>query len=213
MKKNVLKMVAAVFALSMLLGTTCFAREFDASFYAKTYPDVVNALGSDATVLYNHYLTSGQSEGRLPYEGASKGEAVEAPNPNATVETPQPVAKKTYDLRDLKTLVNEQGFAIKPQWVPILQKKFNELINDPSSHINGRTAITDYKFSQRETYDAVELWLGDDILIDTVIRGADILYGEYAEIMVDDYTEGALYYLKFYLHSDGRVSHVSSQYF
>lgn len=40
---------------------------FDVEFYANTYPDVKNALGTEEAVLYNHYLTFGIKEGRLPY--------------------------------------------------------------------------------------------------------------------------------------------------
>lgn len=53
------------------------AEKFDPAFYAATYADVVNALGTDANVLYNHYITYGQKEGRLPYAGATGGVAVD----------------------------------------------------------------------------------------------------------------------------------------
>lgn len=39
--------------------------EFDAEFYAYAYPDVVAALGTDADVLYQHYIQCGKAEGRL----------------------------------------------------------------------------------------------------------------------------------------------------
>jgi lipoprotein-anchoring transpeptidase ErfK/SrfK len=38
---------------------------FDANYYATKYPDVVNALGNDPNVLYNHYITYGLKEGRF----------------------------------------------------------------------------------------------------------------------------------------------------
>lgn len=41
--------------------------KFDPTFYAASYPDVVAALGTNEKVLYQHYLTSGKNEGRLPY--------------------------------------------------------------------------------------------------------------------------------------------------
>ncbi len=47
---------------------------FDPVFYAKRYPDVAAVLGTNAAVLYNHYLYFGIAEGRIPYEGASKPE-------------------------------------------------------------------------------------------------------------------------------------------
>lgn len=42
---------------------------FDPEFYAATYPDVANVVGTDENALYNHYVTFGQAEGRKPYEG------------------------------------------------------------------------------------------------------------------------------------------------
>lgn len=38
---------------------------FDAEYYAQTYPDVANAVGTDKDALYNHYVTFGKAEGRL----------------------------------------------------------------------------------------------------------------------------------------------------
>jgi lipoprotein-anchoring transpeptidase ErfK/SrfK len=38
---------------------------FDADYYARKYPDVVQALGSDPGVLYNHYQNFGVKEGRF----------------------------------------------------------------------------------------------------------------------------------------------------
>ncbi len=38
---------------------------FDAEYYAQTYPDVANAVGTDRDALYNHYVTFGKAEGRL----------------------------------------------------------------------------------------------------------------------------------------------------
>ena len=43
---------------------------FDAEYYAQTNPDVVGVLGTDATILYNHYVNSGKAEGRAPYNPA-----------------------------------------------------------------------------------------------------------------------------------------------
>lgn len=43
---------------------------FDAEYYAQQNPDVVATLGTDAELLYQHYIIYGKSEGRLPYEQA-----------------------------------------------------------------------------------------------------------------------------------------------
>lgn len=50
---------------------------FDPEFYAATSPDVVNAVGNSTEALYNHYLTFGIKEGRLPYASAANA-SVEA---------------------------------------------------------------------------------------------------------------------------------------
>lgn len=44
---------------------------FDAEYYAQNNPDVVAALGTDAGILYQHYVMSGKNEGRLPYAQTS----------------------------------------------------------------------------------------------------------------------------------------------
>ena len=39
--------------------------EFNAKFYADTYPDLKAAFGYDEQALYNHYIQSGKAEGRI----------------------------------------------------------------------------------------------------------------------------------------------------
>ena len=72
-KTNVL---AAVFAIVLLFGSLSVSAApktmpdggvFDAAFYGQTYPDVAAAFGTDETLLYRHYQTNGQAEGRRPY--------------------------------------------------------------------------------------------------------------------------------------------------
>lgn len=89
-KKGILGILTAVvISASFSMPITAFAAEkFDPAFYAATYADVVNALGTDANALYNHYITYGQSEGRLPYAGASGGEAVEGIADTTVTVTP-----------------------------------------------------------------------------------------------------------------------------
>ncbi|MCR5716241.1 MAG: hypothetical protein K6G23_05300 [Lachnospiraceae bacterium] len=41
------------------------ASNFDNEAYAEMYPDLKAAFGTDATALYNHYVTSGKAEGRV----------------------------------------------------------------------------------------------------------------------------------------------------
>ncbi|MCR4792299.1 MAG: hypothetical protein K5871_06090 [Lachnospiraceae bacterium] len=81
MKKKLMmciSVVIAVAAFSLLPESGAEAavrrmpdgRDFDASFYAATYPDVYAAFGMNETLLYQHYLMFGIAEKRLPYAGA-----------------------------------------------------------------------------------------------------------------------------------------------
>lgn len=86
MKKKTRNLVAIIMLAFILVGITggiamlqhsmAAPGQFDPIYYAQTYPDVAAALGTDATVLYNHYITYGQKEGRIPYAGGQPGEAV-----------------------------------------------------------------------------------------------------------------------------------------
>lgn len=73
-------MIAAVMVAMIVTGSsmqTKAAGKFDPAFYASKYPDVWAAFGADQQALYNHYVTIGQREGRIPYSGAINGEIVE----------------------------------------------------------------------------------------------------------------------------------------
>lgn len=73
-------MIAAVMAAMIITGSsmqTKAAGKFDPAFYASKYPDIWAAFGADQQALYNHYVTTGQREGRIPYSGAMNGEIVE----------------------------------------------------------------------------------------------------------------------------------------
>ena len=83
MKGRFFKTFIVAFATTTMYVITAFATPqtmadggiFDAEFYAQTYPDVAAALGTDVNVLYQHYLSSGKAEGRLPYaESSSVGD-------------------------------------------------------------------------------------------------------------------------------------------
>lgn len=54
-----------VLVIGLIRGINASAEDFDASWYANRYPDVVNELGNDPSVLLNHYNTFGIKEGRF----------------------------------------------------------------------------------------------------------------------------------------------------
>ena len=76
--KTIISTLCAAAALSTVLSLPVnAASKFDPNYYAVLYPDVVALLGADPQVLFNHYIAFGMQEGRLPYEGAAPGEAVD----------------------------------------------------------------------------------------------------------------------------------------
>lgn len=65
-----MKKFIGVIAAATILSTSAIRAfgadfTFDPNYYARKYPDVVAVLGTDPTVLENHYLTSGITEGRF----------------------------------------------------------------------------------------------------------------------------------------------------
>ena len=44
--------------------------QFDAEYYAQANPDVVAVYGTDANLLYQHYVTNGKNEGRAPFDAS-----------------------------------------------------------------------------------------------------------------------------------------------
>lgn len=72
-------MLIAVIITAIVMGSSISAKavgKFDPLYYAATNPDVVSTVGTDASALYNHYITVGRAEGRTPFPGAFRGEAV-----------------------------------------------------------------------------------------------------------------------------------------
>ena len=74
-KKFLKGFMAAVLAVTMVVTPVSSVKAapetmpdgtvFDAEYYAQTYPDVANAVGTDRDALYNHYVSFGKAEGRL----------------------------------------------------------------------------------------------------------------------------------------------------
>lgn len=71
-------LLVCALTIAMMLGMTASAAPkvmpdggvFDAEYYAQKNPDVVGAVGSDESVLYQHYLNNGKAEGRAAYDPA-----------------------------------------------------------------------------------------------------------------------------------------------
>jgi lipoprotein-anchoring transpeptidase ErfK/SrfK len=70
MKKDKKLIVTIVLTILIMLGFIALLEikvkaEFDPNYYARKYPDVVNAIGNDPEALRNHYNTCGIKEGRF----------------------------------------------------------------------------------------------------------------------------------------------------
>ena len=84
-------------AVSIAPATACAAPKtmpggitFDAAFYGAMYPDVVKVFGTDENALFQHYVTYGIKEGRLP---VATGAQAAAPAPVVNpVSTAAPVS-------------------------------------------------------------------------------------------------------------------------
>lgn len=86
-------MIAAVMMAMIVTGSsmqTKAAGKFDPAFYAAKYPDIWAVYGADQEALFNHYVTCGQREGRIPYSGAINGEIVEGMTGTTTTTTKAP---------------------------------------------------------------------------------------------------------------------------
>lgn len=110
--KKIVSMIGAVVAASMALSSlpVCAAvttmpdgSQFDASYYAATYPDVVAAFGTDANALYQHYKTFGIKEGRLPY---AAGTAIVATTAQTTRTTNLSAAEKANAKKILRQILS-----------------------------------------------------------------------------------------------------------
>lgn len=110
-------------SIGILLGSSSsvFAAEFDPTFYANMYPDVVLALGNSTDALYNHYITYGMSEGRYPYAGAAPGEKTDgikavdssAADSAESMSVFTPVAiNKLANYRSLKKKMTDEEFQL-----------------------------------------------------------------------------------------------------
>ena len=119
-KRN--KMMKAVLAMAVAVGVmlpsakVMAAEKFDPAFYAAAYPDVAAVLGTDANVLYNHYITCGMAEGRRAYAGAAGGETVDGIADTAAaipgVSFPGIVPLKDLPhYNDLKDTMTDEEFA------------------------------------------------------------------------------------------------------
>ena len=66
--------LAVIMCLGMMMFTSITSRAtgFDPEYYARKYPDVVNAVGSSTSALVNHYINFGIYEGRFQNEEEEK---------------------------------------------------------------------------------------------------------------------------------------------
>jgi hypothetical protein len=102
MKKKVLCTILGL-TLTLGMGITSMAAPvavegggvFDADYYAENNPDVVTALGTDFSALWQHFTIFGVGEGRLPFAIGTDWESVLQNGPFQTLTTTQAVTTDT----------------------------------------------------------------------------------------------------------------------
>lgn len=161
MRKRIGKVLATAV---MIAGMVTFvpvqakaAEKFDPAFYAATYPDVVAVLGTDANALYNHYLTYGQNEGRMPYAHAAGGVAVDG-IAETTVAVTAPTAT-TDGIVPLDQLANYKSLK-KKMTDEEFQAAYNEALKivqplvglDRETQFNSITSTLRARFDSSMTY-------------------------------------------------------------
>lgn len=156
-KKAAVKVAAAAVTFTMLLTPvqTMAAEKFDPAFYAATYADVVNALGTDANALYNHYITYGQKEGRLPYAGASGGEAVEGIADTTVTVTPASASVAVDGIVPIDQLANYKSLK-KNMTDEEFQAAYNEALKivQPLVGLDWNTQMIQLESALRARFDA-----------------------------------------------------------
>lgn len=90
MKIKVLMLfLATVVVLSATtINVRAESNSFDPIYYANEYPDVVNALGSNPEILYQHYVLYGIKEGRYQNQYEEDNNIVNSSNIGTNVITP-----------------------------------------------------------------------------------------------------------------------------
>lgn len=83
---------------------------FDAVFYAQMYPDVVATLGTDADVLYQHYVNCGRAEGRM---GSANGSVDVEIVPETDHTLPSDIVYPDYSF--VQKLLVAENTAIAPE--------------------------------------------------------------------------------------------------
>lgn len=103
--KKLRKLVLLAVTVMVIGGTlTAHAEEaFDATYYAQTNPDVVQAVGMDANALYQHYVTFGKAEGRKGTPDTS----VSTPTTGVNTFVPTAQADFTKYNAELQVLAND----------------------------------------------------------------------------------------------------------
>ena len=102
-------LVISIFLLILILCSypcSVIAAEFDSTFYANSYPDVVAVLGNNTDALYNHYVTYGMKEGRYPYAGAMPGEKIDGMKAIDASAAAAPATTSTFSPVPIKELAN-----------------------------------------------------------------------------------------------------------
>ncbi len=135
--------------------------DFDASYYASKYPDLVAAFGNDATKLYQHWITCGKKEGRI----------AKAPEKKESESSSSGSSDLDDTISDHATLAKQMNYLINVYRLEKGRKelKLNDQLtvaatrlaigNDDDDKSSSKTNGKDYKKLTKESsyiYDEIE---------------------------------------------------------
>lgn len=149
MKKRLFVFVVALVAMFGCTLTASAApktmpdgTKFDAEYYANTYPDVKQALGTSEEALYNHYVTYGRNEGRKPYDGA----VVTAPAPaSANADTKTLFGETRYRCYTTESGASIYDSTTELKWKDYIVNAINAAgVSDTMSDYDKCVAINNY---------------------------------------------------------------------
>lgn len=152
---------------------------FDAEYYAERYPDVKAVFGTDANLLYQHYVVFGKAEGRLAVKPAFQPTIKNAPtNENgwlAQLINNYRVEHDQWELNYQFELANAAAFRAKE-----LAVDFSHTRPDDSECFTAFPDWTKYNAGDDETNDGVS---SDSYHGELIVRGQNSPEGAFKVLM------------------------------
>lgn len=162
---------------------------FDADYYADNNPDVETAYGRDFNLLYQHFITFGAQEGRLPYAvgtdvSANLGITQQEADAQQTAEAQPEASQETVTGITYAQLdpTNSYGFSLEYPLPTVLSETLAPVTTTVC--FNGYDGYSSQFYTTKDGYE----WLGATFSVEDLPG-----YGtpEADDVIIPDYTVGA----------------------